>query len=343
MKPEQFVDFFDSVYYDLSAEAQGDKLLGKVNKTVLEKVLGQSNLVNPENLRVILEFPLLGQSWLEITVGGICRSLRKPEYLENEAYWRAMPYGEAYRFLVNDFQDTEFQIGTTWDLKSVSGQVPMPGFYASGLDNKKAVRGILERLDRGKMVPLVEKMLARVPESWEKYYYGFFPGRSNSPIRFGFTVPKEQMKKYCFDYRLFLSDLEKIGYCDGDDAMLREICNPVYKGCSGEIQFDLMEDGRLSSELGMGYGNFTWEKFSQKDDAGCQARAEDIFEHLQKLNLCDDRWQLIPGCFKQYKLVSFVGNDVAKTIVEIEPCTVKVKWKHKRPVLAKNYLKIRLK
>jgi len=340
MQPEQFVDFFDSICYDLCDQAQGEQLLGKVDKTVLEEVLHQSNLVSPENLRVILEFPLLGQPWFEITVGGICHSLRKPEYQANEDYWRAMPYGEAYRFLVDNFPDTEFQIGTTWDLHAVPGQVPKPGFYASGLDNERAVRGILERLGREKMLPLVEALLAKVPETWKKYYFGFFPGRSDSPIRFGFTFSVEQMNKYCLDYRLLRSDLEQIGYGDGDEAMLKEICNPVYSGCSGEIQFDLLAEGRLSSELGMGYADFSWEDSSPKNDVTCQAKAEDIFEHLQKLNLCDDRWQLIPGCFKQYRLLSFVGNDVAKTIVKIVPCIVKIKWKHRRPVLAKNYLKI---
>lgn len=342
MKPEQLEDFFDSICYDLFAESQGEKLLGTVNKTVLGELLRQSNLVNPGNLRIILEFPLQGQPWFEISVGGICQSLRKPEYQENEDYWKAMPYGEAYRFLVDNFSDTELQIGTTWDLHAASGQTPRPGFYASGLDNEKAVRGVLERLGREKMLPLVEKMLAKVPDTWEKYYFGFFPGRSDSPIRFGFSLQEEQINKYCLDCDLFRSDLEQIGYCDGDEAMFKEICNPVYRGCYGEIQFDMLEDGSLSSELGMGYTNFSWEESSLKDETTIQARAEDIFKHLQTLNLSDDRWKLVPGCFKQYRLLSLVCNDAAQTFVKIVPSIVKVKWKHKRPVLAKNYLKIRL-
>ena len=279
---------------------------------------------------VYLEFPLMGEPFLDATV--LYRQIPENAHLasplaagtQQMLAWLAKA-GSKYPDICGGFEiDTKF---------------PSPGPAAIHFQPRKHTElagEFCEIIGLPQYGHLYERTAARMPGNQKPSYFGLFRGRSGSPLRVGGYMGREEAASCAGDPARLVRLFSAVGFTAYDDRMLREICSVlVVSPGTVEFQFDIWPDGTAGDSFALDT-SFPIEQpeavlaaFYDREGSGAG-----YISLLQRWKIADERWK------KGLEAV-FAGalplRDETVTF-SMFPHWFKVRWTGKRLQPAKMYL-----
>ena len=292
------------------------------------------DFVNPVDLQhfpdLYLEFPLLGEPFLDVTVlySETPESMRIASPLaagtEQMIAWLARAKKEY----------PDICAGFEIDAKHPSQTTAAVGFQPR--EHTELAKEFCEITGEPQYGLLYGKMAARMPAGWKPSYLGLFKGRPGSPLRVGGYLNQAQIVSCVEDPGVLIRFFAAAGFTAYDNPMIREICS-VFSVSPGtvEFQFDLYPDETVgdifsvSTSFAVQQPETVRTAFDNREGNGAK-----YISLLQKWGIADDRWK------KGLEAV-FAGalplRDGALTF-SLFPQWFKVRWTGKKLQPAKMYL-----
>ncbi len=277
-----------------------------------------------------LEFPLLGDPFLDITVlyPNIPKDVRIVSPLAagtEQMMSRLACMKENYPDICGGFE--------------IDTKPSMPAAAAVHFQPREHTELALEfceTIGKIRYGQLYGKMAARMPEDRKPSYLGLFTGRPGSPLRIGGYMDRGQTSSCVDDPDILIRLFDSVGFTAYDDSMIREICSvlDVSPGCI-DFQFDVYPDETLGDSFAIGTSfaiqqpEAVLEVFYDRE--GCGAK---YFDLLRKWGIADERWKKgMEAVFA--KALPMIDGSLTFSVF---PQWFKVRWTGKRLQPAKMYL-----
>lgn len=319
------------LFLHVASAGRGELLFGESLERV-KKVL--PDFVDPGDLNhfpdLYLEFPLLGDPFLDVTVlySNISEDARivSPFAAGTEQMlgWLAQVKSK-YPDVCGGFEI---------DTKHSSRITAAVGFQPR--EHTELAMEFCEMIGEPQYGRLYEKMAGRMPTGWKPSYFGLFKGRPGSPLRIGGYMDQEQVASCLEDPDVLIRFFAAAGFTAYDAPMIREICSvlAVSPG-SVEFQFDMYPDGNVGGNFAIATSFAIQQREAVLatfyDSEGSGAKYTDL---LQKWGIADERWKKgLEAVFAR----ALPLKDGAVTF-SVFPQWIKVRWTDKGLQPAKMYL-----
>lgn len=174
---------------------------------------------------------------------------------------------------------------------------------------------------------------SKLPEDWWIWYTGVHPGRPGVPVRVDCFVRDERKAAYAQDFGLFEQDLASVGF-EATSPALYDLLAPILESPFGlELQFDVLDDGRLGPTLGISAQFLLSAAKKMRPSFEEGGAAAELLRKVEALGLADGRWRLIPETMYS-TCVSLDGKTLALYCM---PTFVKLRLRSGVPLDAKVY------
>lgn len=183
-----------------------------------------------------------------------------------------------------------------------------------------------------------EALLERLPESWNPWYMGLFPGRAGTGVRLGSFVGRERQAVYAHDVRELVADLEHVGFCPLDGAMrscLQQLTELPYRI---EVQLDATADG-VGPTIGVDLTLDMRSPAQVVEAFGDGGSATHACELLESWGVADDRWRKVAyTSLARVARARSLDGSREELLMLCLPKFIKAKWTDETPQPAKVYL-----
>ena len=283
---------------------------------------------------IYLEFPLLGEPFLDATILYHQRDVRRLSLSSPAAEgtgemldWFAClsgPYGDVCCGYEVDFKNAK---------PSAAGVHFQPRTHLELVEPFCALLGEAGR------APLYLEMAERMRKSWPLSFFGLFRGRPDSPLRVcGYLSPEE--RDVCGkDTGRIRHVFETAGFSAWDETMLRQICE-LLSAAPGEadFQFDIKADGACESMFAI---DVRFAPLSSRNMAVSFDRGENrrLMKLLESWGIADERWKDgVALSFAKAFPVTLGDIETGCFALTLLPQWIKIRWIDNRLQASKLYL-----
>ena len=280
------------LFLQAADEGRGPLLFGADADRACEKVLPFVKGVPFPTL--YLEFPLLGDPFLDVTVleGKIPAGTRfdTPAAAGTE---RMIDWYAGVRQAEGPGKHEGICFGFEVDTKAPDGtraavhfqhysRIGLAGAFCEALGEAEAGQRYMEKA-------------SRMPEGWPLAFFGFFRGRAGAPLRICGYMAREEKNRIAEDPARLKQAFGQIGFTAWDEAMLNRVSELLRLAPeSVDFQFDLLPDGTMGGTFAIDvcFGIRRTEEVSASFRDGPAAR---LMKTLEAWGAADDRWQQAAG------------------------------------------------
>ena len=288
--------------------------LGRVRKEAAPFLVGE------KFPSIYLEFPLLGDPFLDVTL--LYNKIAPGTRIDSPAAAGAEDMLDWFAGICDGYDDIAcgFELDTSKDVLPVGAVHFQPRSHTELVEPFCAAVGEPER------AALYLDLYKRMPDGWKPSFFGMFRGRPGSPLRVcGYLGG---VKAACAEHpRRMVEVFDHIGFTAYDGAMIERMAELMQASPKSlDYQIDIYPDGSLGSifALDIQFELETTEAVHESLDGGPGGRA---LELLESWGIADERWRLISdSAFARSIPVAQADGTEGRYSFVLMPGWAKVRW-----------------
>lgn len=280
----------------------------------------RSFMIGEEFPSCYLEFPLLGDPFLDVTV--LYHDLDPSMRIDSPV---VAGTEDTFAWLAKTCSEVE---GVSWgfEVDTSKDELPAAAMHFQPRTHNELVRPFFEVLGEPERADLYLGLAKRMPEGWPLSFFGLFRGRPGFPLRVcGYIAAYEE--KACQNPRHMAEVFDAVGFTAYDDAMLAQISALMGMGCTLDFQFDVYPDGSLGNvfALDLQFGIEQSEQVLKTFDTGLGAK---VMSQLEAWQIADGRWRQAAEAAFTRGIPAFKEDGTPVRFgFTLLPQWVKVRWK----------------
>ena len=321
MKVPSHSDSFQVLLLQLADDGRREALLGdavdRAGTACAPFIVGD---IFPD---VYLEFPLIGEPFLDVTLlyDGITPGTR----VESEAAAGTGAILDWFASVRAEHRDVSFG----FELDTSKPELPQAAVHFQPRTHIELVNPFCVLVGEPERARLYLDLAARMPEGWPLSFFGMFRGRPDAPLRVcGYLSDGE--KRACINDPSHLAAIfDAVGFSAYDDDMLAE-AQAVAAAAPGSIdfQFDIYPDGRLGDTFAFDI-QFEIERPEVVRASFESGPVSKVMGVLEGLGAVDARWHLAAGAaFARALPMEKDDGTVAPYSFTLIPQWMKARWRN---------------
>ena len=318
MKAPSYADSYEVLCLQAADAGRGPVLfgdsLGRARKALRPFMVGE------KFPSVYLEFPLLGDPFMDVTVlySHIARGTR----IDSDAVAGMQAIID---WFTESVHDDEVCFGFELDTKN--SQLPAAAIHFQPRNHLDLVAPFCEAAGDPDRAALYLAMNDRMPEGWKPSFFGMFRGRPGSPLRICGYLSNDVAKACAQDPRYLAGIFDEVGFSAYDDAMLAQVSALMAKNPKGlDYQLDVFPDGSLGETFAIDvqFGIEQPEAVIQNFESGI---ASQVMGLLEEWGAADARWHMgAEAAFARALNVVMEDGREARYSLTLMPQWTKARW-----------------
>ena len=324
-------DAYQVLLLQAADEGRGPALFGDSYARAREAVL--PFIVGKEFPSVYLEYPLMGNPFLDVTV--LYGKLEPKTRIASD-----MTVGmDALLDWFAEACGTYDDICCGFEVDTKDPRLPKAAVHFQPRSHVELVEPFCEAVGEPKRARLYLDLAARMPEEWSLSFFGMFRGRPGSPLRVCGYLSSDEIAACAADSHHLAGRFDAIGFSAYDDAMLAQVSALMAVAPElADFQFDIYPDGKLGDvfAIDVQFGIEQPEAVQSSFADGAGARVMDL---LEELGAADSRWKLgAQAAFARALPVELDDGETGRYAFTLMPQWVKARWANRELQPAKLYL-----
>lgn len=279
--------------------------------------------VSPYFPSVYLEFPLLGDPFLDVTVlyGRLDAGMR----IDSPAAQGTDPLFDWYGGIDKDVGD----VSLGFELDTSKAQVPEAAVHFQPRDHDELVRPFFATIGEPDRADAYFELMHRLPAGWRPQFCGLFRGRPGSPLRVCGYLGANEKKACAEDPHQIEGIFEDAGFSAINEEMLDQMHELMRVASVGlDYQFDIYPDGTLGDTFAFDV-QFKVETPRAVHDSFREGPAAQVMQLLEGWGIADKRWEHIPqAAFARALPVERENGEIARYSLTLMPGWAKVRWRN---------------
>lgn len=319
MKTLSHADAFEVLCLQVADEGRGPVLFGDAVQRA--RKAGRPFMVGEEFPSVYLEFPLIGEPFLDVTV--LYDTIPPGTRVDSPAAAGSDRVLDWYAETCNQVEAVCF--GFELDVKDPSE--PVAALHFQPRRHTDLVHPFCEAVGEPEKAALYLGLDERMPKGWGLSFFGMFRGRPGSPLRVCGYLSVEESRACVENPRRLTEVFDAIGFTAYSEAMLQQVV--AYMATApGELdfQFDVYPDGSLGDVFAID-AQFEIAQPSQVEESFADGPAARVMELLEGWGVADERWKLAAGAtFARSIPVALDDGSMGRFCFTVHPQWVKARW-----------------
>ena len=310
---------FEVLCLQAADQGRGEVLFGDSYHRAVQET--KPFLVGKEFPSVYLEFPLQGDSFLDVTV--LLKDLEPNTRIHSPAAKGTRPVLDWYAGVGQKYDNVSlgFELDTKKERQTAAAMHFQPRRHT------ELVRPFFDVVGEPERADLYLDLDQRMPSGWPLAFFGMFRGRPESPLRVCGYMDRDFQEACANDSEQVRKAFDTIGFASYDDAMLSQVSTLLgtVPG-NADFQFDVYDDGTLGSTFAIDaqFGIDQPEKVLASFTDGAGARVARL---LQEWGIADDRLQLgVQSTFARALPMGREGDTLKLHSLALMPQWAKVRW-----------------
>ena len=327
---------FSRLFIRAAADGRCESLFGADTLKKAAEAVHRGCIRDAGKAGFYFELPFTGRPRMDLLMEYKCAALKSPvKFADGYGYG----FQSFFDACANDPSLSDYACGFSFDLSEPS---EIPGIYLlPDLEHPNAdyVPRMLSWLGGEERTARVMDAFASAPAAWKPYYAGYMKGRPGAPVRLGFFIPPDSQERYALRPELLTHDLDEYRTFPVTTEEHEKLLFLASQARIWDLQFDLYPDGFFSDDLGVSLGlGFGACNPRNASDCLSGSAAETVMLELESWGMADARWrQMFEACYAVKCVVQ--ENGCRKLTADVlRPNTVKVRFRHGKPFVAKGYL-----
>jgi hypothetical protein len=311
---------FQVLLLQAADEGRGDILFGE--SLGRARTAAQPFMVGKEFPDVYLEFPLVGDPFLDVTI--LLAEIEPGTHVASEAADGTDAMLDWYAKVKLDHRN----ISCGYELDTKEADLAPAAVHFQPRNEVNLVRPFFQALGEPERADLYLGLAERMPEGWPLSFLGLFRGRPGSPLRACGYLSREERDACSLDPARIRSAFDTIGFAAHTDTMLEQ-ASTLLAAAPGatDFQLDVYPDGTLGDtyaidvQFGIQHPQAVMSSFA---DGEC-AR---VMRLLEDWGIADDRWPLgAQAAFARSIPVERDDGTLGRYAFTLMPQWVKVRWR----------------
>lgn len=319
MRIPTHADAFEVLCLQAADQGRGSLLFGE--SLTRARKLARPFMVGEGFPSVYLEFPLVGDPFLDVTV--LYDKLEPKTRVASIAAAGSEAMLDWYAEVGDKFGD----VCCGFELDTKQPELPCAAVHFQPREHLELVRPFCEALGEQRRAELYLGTAARMPEDWRLSFFGFFRGRSGSPLRVCGYLDRKEAMRCARDSAHIAEVFDEVGFAAYDETMLERAAVLMEAAPDGlDFQFDVLDDGTLGSmfALDLRLGVMQPEDVVSSFEDGQAAR---VFGLLEGYGAADGRWRLAgKAAFARSVNVVLEDGGIGRYAFTLTPQWVKARW-----------------
>ena len=320
MREPSFADAFEVLCLQAADQGRGPLLFG--DSLSCARAVARPFMVGKEFPSVYLEFPLIGEPFLDVTV--LYGALEPGTRIESEAAAGAQGVVDWFASVSEECDGISFG----FELDTKEGELPAAAIHFQPRRQTELVRPFCEAIDEPERADLYLGLSERLPKRWPLSFFGMFRGRSNSPLRVCGYLDRQEVGICGRNPGRLSKVFDSIGFEAYDRTMLAQASELLAASKVGtDFQFDIHSDGRLGDmfALDIQFGIEQPHAVRTSFETGI---AGTILGLLEQWGIADERWKLAPeAAFARSIPAERDDGSLGLYAFTLMPQWVKARWK----------------
>ena len=321
MKAPSFADSYEVICLQAGDAGRKDVLFGSSFERARKIV--RPFMVGKEFPDAYLEFPLIGEPFLDVTI--LLKELEPNTRIDSEAADGTGPMLDWYA----ETREQYSNIACGFELDTANPDVPTAAIHFQPRTHTELVAPFCETIGEPQRASLYLDQAARMPESWQLSFFGMFRGRPGSPLRVcGYH--DEHERDECANNPEHLAKIfDEIGFTAYDEQLLEQT-SELFATAPGstDFQFDINPDGSLGSTFAI---DAKFQVKQPKDILEGFTNGEEarFMSLLESWGIADARWKMgIEAAFARSIPVQLDDGTLGKYAFTLMPQWLKVRWRN---------------
>ena len=312
-------DAFEVLCLQAADEGRGEALFG----SCLERARTELRpfMVGSTFPSVYLEFPLIGNPFLDVTV--LYGELEPRTRVDSPAAEGSGPMLDWFAQAHSNFEN--ISCGFELDVKVPSRTLAAVHFQPR--HHVQLVAPFCEAAGIPHAAPLYLDFDERMPSGWEPSFFGVFRGREGSPLRVCGYLANSEKDACADDSRHLASIFDEIGFSAYDETMLEQ-ASQLMRTAPGTVdyQFDVYPDGTLGNIFAID-AQFALEQPENVRASFTDGPGARVMGLLEGWGVADERWKLAAqAAFARAIPVQLDDGTIGRYGFTLMPQWVKARW-----------------
>ena len=270
---------------------------------------------------VYLEFPLLGDPYLDVTL--LYNDLQVGTRVDSPL---AGDHGAMFDWFA---QASKAQSGLCcgFELDTSNPQTPEAAVHFQPREATSFVRPFFDALGEPERGMLYERQAARMPKGWSLAFCGMFRRRENAPLRVCGYMDKAQQDACASSGECLEQAFRCVGFTAYTSSMLEQVQRLLALVPEGvDFQFDVYPDGSLGDVFAID-AQFQIKQphvVNEMFETGAPGR---VMRQLEEWGIADGRWrQGVQATFARALPIELPQGGMGRYALTVMPQWVKVRW-----------------
>ena len=320
MQKPTFADAFQVLLLQLATDGRDKLLLGdsiaRVQKACPPFLIGE------EFPSVYLEFPFLGEPFLDVTI--LYNKLAAGERIDSTAAAGTQPILDWFASVC----DASGKISMGFELDTKNPVLAQAGVHFQPREKVELVEPFCTAAGEPGRARLYLEQAERMPDGWPLSFFGMFRGRPDSPLRACGYLDNSEKEACASDPNHLACAFDAIGFSSYDEAMLKDICKIMSEApdCV-DFQFDILADGSLSDIFAIDV-QFGIEQPAAICESFATGPIAKVMELLESMGAADERWHYAAdAAFARALPMQRDDGTIGRFSFTLMPQWLKVRWK----------------
>lgn len=320
MRIPTYADAFEVLCLQAADEGRGNVLFGEC--LARARKVARPFMVGEEFPSVYLEFPLIGQPFLDITA--LYAKLAPGTRVDSEAAVETGPMLDWFADACSELEGV--CCGFELDVKDPA--LPRAAVHFQPRSHTGLVEPFCAAIGEPSRAALYLDLAARMPKGWPLSFFGLFRGRAGSPLRVCGYLGAGEVRACADDPSRIAVAFDRVGFDAYDDVMLERIS--ALMGAAPEsvdFQFDAYDDGRVGDTFAVDvqFGIEQPEAVRASFEDGPAAR---VLGMLEGWGVADGRWRLAgDAAFARSVDVELEDDATGRYAFTLMPQWAKARWR----------------
>lgn len=319
MRAPTYPDAYEVLCLQAADEGRGAVLFGECLSRA--RTAGRPFMVGEKFPSVYLEFPLIGEPFLDVTA--LYSKFGPHTRVASEAAEGTGPLFDWFRDECAGIEEVSF--GFELDVKAPT--LPRAAIHFQPRHHTNLVRPFFEVVGEPQRAELYLDLYDRMPEGWPLAFFGLFRGRPGSPLRVCGYISDNEVRACAADPAHLAAIFDQIGFASYDEAMLAQVAM-LMDAAPGSVDFqlDVYDDGHVGDTFAIDI------KFGIEQPQTVRASFEDgsasrVLGLLESWGAADKRWKLAgDAAFARSLPVELEDGSLGRFGFTLMPQWVKARW-----------------
>ena len=320
MKCPSFADSFDVLCLQAGDDGRADVLFGE--SVVRARCAMHPFMVGSKFPSVYLEFPLIGEPFLDVTV--LYGRLDEDTRIDSPAANGTESMLDWFTGVCTQYSD----ISCGFELDTGRGDCTQAAVHFQPRTHVELVAPFCEAVGEPRRAQLYLDLAKRMPEGWPLSFFGLFRGRPASPLRVCGYLSQDEKNACAGDPNHLREAFDEIGFSAYDDGMLAQV-SQLMGITPGQVdfQFDIFDDGSLGTTFAID-AQFAIEQPEAVLESFSDGGGAQVMKLLESWCIADDRWKHgAQAAFARAIPAERDDGSLGRFSFTLMPHWVKARWK----------------